>query len=335
MSETGGDSLLTRVAPSPDQPLGQNGKDLLRREGFARALAAQISAAGDSGLVMALTGPWGSGKTSLLNMIERDLVANRHVTVVRFNPWYFSGTDQLIQHFFTELAAQLGDSETWKEIGLGLKRYAALLAPLSFVPGMDIASKSLTAVGAALSEDKSLHEQRATLTNKLADAPAQIVVMIDDVDRLEAEEIRQLVKLVRLVGDFPRMLYLLAYDEEPVSSALGEREAGRRYLEKIVQLSYQVPEIRSDGLGEMLGDETARVLGGEEIDEERRALLVERVLDPLMDTVRDVRRYVNVLPFALELVGGEVDELDVLALEALRLFVPDMFAFLPDVADWL
>jgi energy-coupling factor transporter ATP-binding protein EcfA2 len=65
--------LLEGFSLNPDRPITRPADDLLRREPFAQALAAQIRAAPREGLVMAVTGPWGSGKTSLLNLIESAL----------------------------------------------------------------------------------------------------------------------------------------------------------------------------------------------------------------------------------------------------------------------
>jgi hypothetical protein len=339
-SEDGtGHRLLTRVAPSPDQPVEARDGDLLERGEFARTLAAQIGAADERGLVMALTGPWGSGKTSLLNLIAETLRVNEGPIIVRFNPWYFSGTDQLIEHFFIELGEQLGKSGTlMSKIGAKFKSYGALLAPWGLVPVVGAAGKTIVALGDLLQERPSLHQQREELVGLLSSATERIVVMVDDIDRLEAGEVRQLMRLVRLVGDFPKVVYLLAYDSRRVTRALsddGDLSEGRRYLEKIVQLSYQVPEIRPGELSKLLDEQVSAVLGSERMpeDETRIAGLVTSVLDPLVTTVRDVRRYVNVLPFALELLSEGVNPVDVLALEAMRVFMPELFERLPEIAD--
>ena len=72
---------------------------------------------------MALTGAWGSGKTSLLNLIDERLGEEPDTVVVRFNPWYFSGTEQLLQHFFSEMGGQLEEkSVKLKEVGAWRER---------------------------------------------------------------------------------------------------------------------------------------------------------------------------------------------------------------------
>ena len=89
-----------------DAPIGSLGEDRLGRRPFAEALAAEIlDAPAHRGYVMGLTGPWGSGKTSILNMTV-DAIKNEAV-VVQFNPWMFFGTEVLDSSFFEEVGKQL------------------------------------------------------------------------------------------------------------------------------------------------------------------------------------------------------------------------------------
>jgi KAP-like P-loop domain-containing protein len=317
----------------------------LRRTGFADALAAQISSAGQSGVVMALTGPWGSGKTSLLNLIDERLSEQPDAIVVRFNPWYFSGTEQLLQHFFSEMGGQLEEkSPKLKEVGAWLKRYGALLTPLRFVPVAGVwaeaAGNAAEAVGASLIRDEeSLQKQHGELSRRLAESRQRVVIMVDDIDRLEDDEIKQVMRLVRLVGDFDNVVYLLAFDAGHVAGVLGDvggHDEGRRYLEKIVQLSYEVPAIAPGELVDLLRDGISMTLGAasRSADQERLEQLLA-LLDPLVHTVRGVRRYLNVLPFAFRVVGDEIDAVDLLSLEAARLFLPATHDALPAAAATL
>jgi predicted KAP-like P-loop ATPase len=70
-----------------------------------------------------------------------------------------------------------------------------------------------------------------------------IVVVIDDIDRLPPEEVRTIFQVVKAIGDFERVGYLLAYDPEPVAKALSFNNTydGRLYIEKIIQSSYSLP----------------------------------------------------------------------------------------------
>jgi predicted KAP-like P-loop ATPase len=124
-----------------DEPITRRAEDRLNRASLAEAIADQvIHSPPGQGFVIALDGPWGSGKTSVLNMIEESVMERSETVVLRFNPWLFSGTEQLVGRFLQELSAQLGEKadaaedERLRNIGARLAGYGEVLAPLGWVP---------------------------------------------------------------------------------------------------------------------------------------------------------------------------------------------------------
>src|SRR5437867_9836929 len=96
------------MAISSDNPINDASEDLLGRVDVAKNLATEIRELDASeGFVVAITGLWGSGKTSLVNLVRRELETQPALVVIDFNPWMFSGAEQLVDVFFAELAAQL------------------------------------------------------------------------------------------------------------------------------------------------------------------------------------------------------------------------------------
>lgn len=92
------------LAPSAallyDAPLVNPDDDRLGRRDFARHFANAIrNLDATEGFVFALSGPWGAGKTSILNFTRHDLQTNADakddLLLVDFNPWWFSGRDDL------------------------------------------------------------------------------------------------------------------------------------------------------------------------------------------------------------------------------------------------
>jgi predicted KAP-like P-loop ATPase len=108
-----------------DTPLLDPDEDRLGRKEFARFLAqAILKMNADEGFVFALNGPWGAGKTTVINFvlhfIEKADKSETHPVVVRFNPWWFSGREQLLHQFFSQLRAALGEpdiSDDLQEVG--------------------------------------------------------------------------------------------------------------------------------------------------------------------------------------------------------------------------
>ena len=190
-------------------------------------------------------GPWGDGKTSTLRLIEEALRAYPTVVQINFNPWHFSTQEALVRGFFATLGEALGHklSNQKEKIGDLLNKYGGLLSLASVnIAGVVSVSPgaAATSMGKALST-VGLDQLKGRLEGALRDARVRVVVMIDDIDRLDRDEIHAVFKLVKLSADFDYTSYVLAFDDVIVSDALGARygagnpAAGRSFLEKIVQ----------------------------------------------------------------------------------------------------
>jgi predicted KAP-like P-loop ATPase len=171
----------------------------------------------------------------------------------------------------------------------------------------------------------SVTSQRREIAKMLEGSGKRLLVVIDDIDRLPKADIRELFKLVRLTADFPNTTYLLAFDRPRVEDALGETEGeGRAYLEKILQVTFDVPRIREPDLATFLLGEIQRAVGDLKhgpFDQAEWTNIFTLAVRPLFRTPRDVRRYTNSIPVALSVVGDEIAVADLLAIEAMRSLV--------------
>jgi KAP family P-loop domain len=325
---------------SGDNPIKSSTADRLGRSGFADHLAtALLGEAASEGLVAALVGPWGQGKTSVLNMVKEQLEGRHSRAVLTFNPWMFSGRDQLVSAFFEQVAGQLrlkGSAE--RVLADQLLSYGQALSPLAFVPVAGAwfarAGAVATAIGQARTARKKpdpVEQQRQAIEAALGKLAEPIFVFIDDIDRLTAPEIRDMLGLVRLAAHFPKIIYLLAFDRAKVERALDQDglDDGRSYLDKIVELSFDLPATSRHALGNLLIEGLDQVISGIEtgpFDAGRWPDVLARVIGPLLSTPRDINRYLAALPASLRMLGDEVALVDVFALEAVRLRLPDVFA---------
>ena len=322
-----------------DAPISTADDDRLGRRTFAALLARQVELAPSTGFVIALVGPWGSGKTSVLRMVEQQLTQAQPAgeparVVISFNPWLVSGSQHLVSQFFSELAIALPQAlgrNRGTNAAERLRRYSAGLRALERAPGVGwvvgVGGAALDEAGRQIDRaPKSIYEERTETRNALSELDAHIVVLIDDVDRLEDSEIRDLMRMIKLLGDFPNVTYLLAFVRDAVRSALtaGSTDGGE-YLEKIVQIEYRLPEPPAEMLEAVLVDSIDRAIGdvpAHRLDPHRWEPIYREIVRPLVSRPRHARRFANTLPLALALVGEEVDIADVIGLTALHTLLP-------------
>ena len=135
---------LTSLPLSADAPITEPGQDRLNRAPFARRIAEAILAWNDeSSIVIGIYGQWGSGKSSVLNLVTAKLeesVASRpsdkDPLIIHFNAWGYSQQAQMITAFFNTLSSRLDvpdETASGRKIAKRLQAYSSLLAPVQFV----------------------------------------------------------------------------------------------------------------------------------------------------------------------------------------------------------
>ena len=329
--------------------------DALGRSEFAKHLAkALLSVSAGDGMVVGIEGGWGGGKSTIIGFVKKELqatsVAESKAIIVDFNPWMVSTTGALVDALLTQLAASINVSAfgTEKAVHVGEKiiGYVSLLKHLKFlkyVPTLSFAGHAVqefseianaaldnaSSAGAALEDVKKLlptldlARRKAEVVDALRNLDRPIVVIVDDLDRLPAEEIRTVVQTIKAVADFPRMTYLLAYDRNVVASALGggNPAAGLSYLEKIVQVAYPIPPLFEYQLKTFV-ERQLNVLKSSACIEFRDFETSSyptaiNLLAKLLRHPRDVIRLMNRLMLSLPATRNEVNVVDIMVFEAL------------------
>lgn len=321
-----------------DRPIVDGAGDRLGRREHAVAFAHYLRELDSStGIVVGVLGPWGSGKTSYVNMVREALVAEK-IPVLEFNPWLFSGTEQLVNVFFAETASELKLRTELADIGKTLGEYGETLSTIAWLPvvGTWIEGSGMLAkfFGGLLAKSKTgSAAKRARLEKALSELKRPLVVVVDDVDRLSTPEIRDIFRLVRLTASFPKIIYIVAFDRARVEQALSEDKLpGRDYLEKILQFSVDLPVAPQAVLDRQVFAvlDSAISAGGAEsrFDADAWPDVYAEVIRPLLRNMRDVRRLGLAATHALRSLGAEVAAADVIALEAIRVFLPDVHGLL-------
>ena len=334
---------------SPDLPIEKLEEDGLNRGSFAESLAKTlVQYSFPSSLTIGLYGEWGSGKTSLLNMVFENVERiDDGVVVLRFNPWLCSDPKQLVTQFFKQMATAIklkkrAADKAWEMID----RYADILGATSVIPvaGEIVAAVTKVITKKAEEETKErttdLQESKNQIIKKLKDEKIKIIVSIDDIDRLSEEEIVAVFQLVKSLADFPNTIYVLAFDYDVVVRALGKVQHGdgKEYLEKIVQVPFEIPAPNIDDIHEALFLKLNRILGDipeEDWDKETWGELFQQGIKNYIRSIRDVIRYTNVFSLKYELLKNETSAADLLGLTCLQVFEPTVYSKLPSYKDIL
>ena len=342
-----------------DQPIKSYKEDILGRCPFAQSLGnAILSYKEKDSIAIGLFGAWGSGKTSIINMaLEHiDDLASKNKTddkkhiVIRFNPWNYSDQNQLITQFFRQLSVVLRRpdyADDAKKAGEKLETYAKFFEPLALIPTVgpfaSLLSKVFKNLGSATKswgdqKSNDLNVIRAELNELLGKQPHKIIVVIDDIDRLNDVEIRQIFQLIKSLGDFPNTIYLLAFDKNVVINALEKTQEGygAEYLEKVVQIPFEIPLISKQEIEHLLFsqlDEIIKDIPENKWDRTRWENIYHSGFKYFFRNIRDVTRYINSLRFSFEMVKSEVNAIDFLAITAIQVFIPEVYYGIRDNKD--
>lgn len=321
---------------APDQPITQRKEDQFSRGLFAARVGRTIALRRDpSSVTIGIYAPWGEGKTSVLHLIEESLTEYDHVVPVWFNPWIFGTTQEVTQGFFETVANVLdSDLKTRKEkLGKVFKDYGKWVDALGNLAGKSL--NGIDSLGESLAT-VSIEEVRSRMSKILTNSGKRVVVFMDDIDRLEKSEIQTVFKLIKLTADLEQIVYVLAFDDELVANALQERYgvgdplAGRRFLEKIVQVPLRLPAAPRKTLRLYALKAVEQALQDAQVDLTRQQVEdylhgFDTGLSVRITTPRLAKLHANAITFALPILEGEVDPVEAMLVEGVRVLYPALY----------
>jgi len=314
-----------------DKSLSDPAHDELGRSTLAENLSnGLLRMSKPEGYVVAVFGAWGSGKSTLLSFVNHFLQKvpeNNRPIIVEFNPWWFSGREDLTLSFFNQISVAIDDGTCQVE---EIQRLIAEFAELvSHYPHWTAKVGGLAAKWFA-GRKRSVPELKEKLGERLLGFGRRVIVLIDDIDRLIPGEILDTLRLVKAVGDLPNTLYLLAVDRTAVADAIASATKidGNAYLEKIVQLPIELPKPDRISIQSMFSERVSGILTEKStnlFDKYYWGEVYLEGIDGFLRTPRDVIRLTNALKLTYPMVEGEVNPVDFIALEALRIFRPQVY----------
>lgn len=265
--------------------------------------------------------------------------------LVEFNPWLVGAADHMVQAFMAQIASEVGQvnqNAKATEAAQKMIAYAQLLEPLKWIPGAEpwtsIVRGVIEATGKGVGKLSYLHKlnvskQREALKRALLELGRNIIIFIDDIDRLPPAEVFQIVRAIQAVSDLPRCSFVIAldplYTEKALQDAANFENPGQ-YLDKIVQLRLSLPLINKTDLASYFENRLWQALTPSQQDrfqsEQKQLTQIWQLgVKPLIQTPRDVIRIVNRFLFIEPKCGREVCWGDLLGLQTIAIILPDIF----------
>ncbi|TPD68356.1 KAP family P-loop NTPase fold protein [Flavobacterium microcysteis] len=253
-----------------DNPINNVKEDLFNFKHYAEKVQKLIQLNSDNPdpITIGIYGKWGEGKTSLLNLIENKIEHfeknkdAKEYLKYHFNPWRYSNEDEMLFEFFDGLAKMfyVEKKTILQKIGNQITRYSKYLKAIKISTTIGIprslgtsvsfdANKIFEALGEDLAgEQITLESLKNKVNDSINDAKFKVIVFIDDIDRLDKNEIYTILKLIKLNASFNNFIFIVSLDIDYVSKAIKNRfgeenNDGKMFLEKIINIPIHVPRI--------------------------------------------------------------------------------------------
>ncbi len=337
-----------------DRPIQKASEDKLDRGGLIVSLVNRLLL--DAAPVVALVGAFGDGKTSILNLLAAALRA-QNVVVVSFKSSLPGDDLTLVSTLFNSIGGELRRRFFIRRLSTILKRFARKFSGL--VPS---APSGLKDVFSEASQQDELEE----LTSRLETLPVpRVVVLLDDMDRMQGSELRTLLRIIRAADIYPRLSFVCAFNKKALLDALirhqftdrvamkfsatgtnpmqgslsgdvsaDDARAGYEYLEKFFPVQVPVPKLDDAQLAKefdlrfnQFAERQGLPMGPEATSAFDKEFnpYWKPLFRPALNNLRKMNTYFNALNSSFILVQREVNVIDFMFLELLRQVDPDMY----------
>jgi len=292
----------------------------------------------DTSYTVGINSEWGGGKSSILKMLKNRLKRDSNNVIVDFNPWMGFDKKVLIKDFFNSLSENLTENNISDDISTYSKEL------------INITDNSmLKSIKSIFYKEKSLETLFKNINDKIKLLDKKVIIIVDDVDRLDKEEIFQLLKLIRNTANFSNTFFIVAYDREYVINSISgiNEYLAANYLDKIINAELTLPYYDKDILKEIFKNKLI-----EKIGEQYRARIIysldfgmnhpdvfnnnEITINDFsiwITNIRQIKKLVNSIYINFNGFFNEINFTDLIYLELLKLRYPYIYKLIYNKKD--
>lgn len=310
-------------ATESDDPIETWAEDMLGRAALVDSLTVKLLIS--KAPVIAVFGEFGSGKTSVLNLLREHITGK--AIVVSFSTWLPGSPETLTKYLLSDIASECQREYIVPGLRQSARRIAGVLSET--VPFL----KGFLHLFPPPTQKDDIESLRAALRR----LPKRVVVLLDELDRMQKDELLSLLKVVRGIASLPNLSFVCAAERKTVTKAVpgGTDDEKNQYLEKFFPSSVSIPKpdpqvLQKAGIERLVAALQARswFISDEEVDLLRKRLeqIWENCIAPWTPNLRAVGLLANDVSVAAAPLRRQVDAVDLTLIELLQRFKPDVYS---------
>ena len=220
-------------------------KDLFGRNQIINNLSSSISSSMkyNNCFTIGVVGEWGSGKSTIIELVKEDInkneILNKNVVIVDdFDPWAIKSQDALVLAFYNTIIENLGENIDY------FKRKKIQNALINISTNIPYIGKGIGSFFDNRIDDYTEYKEiKADLKEKLENSNKRLIFIIDNLDRMNSNNVLFLLTLIGTLFKLPNMTYIVAYDKDRMNTIFKIDKINSKYLEKIINKEIVIPKI--------------------------------------------------------------------------------------------
>lgn len=307
----------TLLEDKPIECMEEDAFDLVEEaEKIAKEISARSRAKTSS---IAITAPWGGGKSSFLNLIRKQINEDEF-EIVYFVPRDSKSVQTIQEDFFSMIACVLAKYDS--RCSHIMKDY---MASLQLIDNRSIVERLLSLY--RIWDKDSLKD---SIKESFAGLKKRVLVIIDDFDRLSKEEILEVLKLIDGNAAFTNLIFLTAYDKEQVNRVLGDtyQTSDACFVDKFFDVEFAIPFRPYIYIAKNIEETLCKQLCTSDGEwESIQQVITKRtsIFKEYIPTLRDAKRYINQVVLDFKSIRGEVFVSDFLLLQLVKYRYPELY----------
>lgn len=285
-----------------DTPIISDKKDILDYANDVKQLAEQLKIiSSEYSYSVGITSSWGSGKSSYLNMLKNYLSSNKDFIVIDFNPRHSYTPQDIQKDFFSVLQSKLKEYD-----------YRFTYIFKNYLKALSIIESKFLSSLFELHKIWDVKSEKEKLNDLISQIDKRIVIVIEDFDRLLADEIIEVFKLIDGNASFTNFIFITAYDKKHINKIIGETYSNEEafFSDKFFTIEVPIPKRPYDKILNYLIETLTDKLHIRKEEVEKYEIVLANhieVLKKYLTTLRDVKRFLNLFIRSYQQVEGEVE----------------------------